>query len=186
MDASDDDWTVPPTTLVQPRSVGRGLPVPPVLPFVAILCILGGIMLGFRLAPTPAPSPAAARPSAVATSTPTPAPEPTSAGPMWSFLSIIGPVEILDPPEGGLTLDQLLVEVAQPGLRIAPSSNFSARVARYNQVSSVSGSSDQWVWVLVVNGSSELTVTLQDCGIGSSRQRSPQRRSASSATRPTS
>ncbi len=166
MDERDGDWMVQPATRVRPKSIGRGLPVPPVIPLVAILSVLFGLTMGYRLAPGAAPSPTPRHTPPVITPAPTTAPL-ASGDANWSFLSIIGPIEILDPPEGGMKLDQLLTQLAGPGLRIPASSVLSARVARYNQVSSINTTSDQWVWVLVISGTSEATVPVIDCGVGS-------------------
>ena len=37
MDDRDDDWGLPDRAPIKPRSLGRGLPVPPVLPIVAAI-----------------------------------------------------------------------------------------------------------------------------------------------------
>ena len=48
----------PEVVRVRPKPEGHGLPLPPLLPIVAMVFLFGGIAIGYRLGPTnPAPTP---------------------------------------------------------------------------------------------------------------------------------
>ncbi len=129
---------------LKPRSVSRGLPVPPVIPLVAILCIVFGLSVGYGLPrPTPMPSitppetPVAATPSLTSAVTPALAavPSEVAIGPEAS-----GAAEL--PPSGGYTLAQALQ--ALKATTDFPTDVISARVGRFPPVST------GWVWLIVV------------------------------------
>jgi hypothetical protein len=175
MDAHDEEWELPDTVPVKPKPVGRGLPVPPVIPLVAILGIFIGLGLGYRIAPNQerSPAPSSARTAALA-ERPTAGPteisiayEFASPGPISpgeSFVSIVGPIDVVNPPAQGLTIEKLLAVLAQPGMWIPSSDVISARVAHYNQVSSTGTTSAQWVWVVVIRTSAGSVVNGDECG----------------------
>jgi hypothetical protein len=141
---SQDDPDFPETTPLAPRPRGKGLPVPPVIPLVAVVSILAGIALGYGLAPkavalaSPTPASQTAQPATppIATQAATIAPAPTSSAQGEATDSR----EI--PPPGGLSLAQAL-----EAFRVSfgpPAEVISARVAHYPPVSS------GWVWLIVV------------------------------------
>lgn len=161
MDAREEDWDLPPTVPINPRSLGRGLPVPPVLPLVALLGIFLGLAMGYRIAANPEPSAAPTTTPAAAPTTLTPA--PPSIAPDQAYVPIVGPISVANPPADGLTMDELLGVLAGPWMRIPSSDVLSARVARYNQVSNTRTQSTQWVWVIVIKDDVAAAVNGHDC-----------------------
>jgi hypothetical protein len=170
MDAHNEEWELPDTVPVKPKPAGRGLPVPPVIPLVAILGIFIGLGIGYRIAPSRATSPTpssagTAAPGEGATAGPTvftnSDPEPISPG--RSFISIVGPIDVVNPPAEGLNIEKLLAVLAKPGMWIPSSDVISARVARYNQVSSTGTTSAQWVWVVVIRTSGGSAANGDEC-----------------------
>lgn len=150
MEDRDDDWELPDTAPIRPKSLGRGLPVPPVLPVVASLCIMFGLAMGYRIAPapTPTPAPSDAAPSLIAVATPTESLQPSAEPTPLRRVPGMGFVDA-SPPVGGVGLDELLKDLAGRNWSIATESVVSARVAHYNEVSSVQANSRRWVWVVV-------------------------------------
>lgn len=168
MDERPRSRDLPATTRVTPAMRGRALPLPPLVPLLGVLCILGGFVLGVALAPKgdplPPSSPAAiivASPSFLDapsdTLAPTAAPEPTAtalAGPVAASPS----VEI--PPADGLSLAQALGAMRAAGMGASLSAVVSARVVRLAELShapSSSASGDGWVWLIVVGGTFPLS-----------------------------
>ena len=164
--AANDDWEVFDRAPVKPNSVGRGLPVPPLLPTVAILGIALGLIVGSRLAPPPPPT-NTPTPYSISTSEPTiELTVPPSAAAGTATPAVAGPIADLDPPADGLTLQGLLAVLAGPGWWLKPSDVTSAGVARYNQVSTLRDAPDTWVWVVVVKQEPGATLAAQ-CAAGS-------------------
>jgi hypothetical protein len=141
---TQDDPDFPETTPLTPRPQGKGLPVPPVMPLVAVLSILAGLALGYGLAPraatlaSPTPRANSAKPAGppIATPAATIPAEPKASPPGGPT----GSPEI--PPPGGLSLAQAL-----EAFRVSfgpPAEIISARVARYPPVTT------GWVWLIVV------------------------------------
>lgn len=161
MDAREEDWDLPLTVPVNPKSVGKGLPVPPVIPLVAIIGIFMGLAMGYRIAANPEPS---AAPTRALTAAPTlPPPAAAFTAPDQPYVPIVGPISVANPPPDGLTIDQLLGKLAEPWMRIPSSDVLSARVAHYNQVSNTRTQSEQWVWVIVLRNDGGATVNGQGC-----------------------
>ena len=161
MDAREEDWDLPPTVPINPKSVGRGLPVPPVLPLVAIIGIFMGLAMGYRIAANPEPS---AAPTPALTAAPTlPASAAPSTAPDQAYVPIVGPISVANPPADGLTIDQLLGKLAGPWMRVPSSDVLSARVAHYNQVSNTRTQSAQWVWVIVLKNDGGAAMNGQGC-----------------------
>ena len=137
MDDRRQDLELPETTRLRPASLGRGLPVPPVIPMVAVLGLVFGLALGVGLARQPEPSPAPL-PSlaAVADSTPSPSAMPSTA-------ATNGVGRAVDaPPGAGYSLAKVLRDLQRPGA--ADLEIISARVGHYPAVST------EWVWLVVV------------------------------------
>jgi hypothetical protein len=149
MDAEEEDWELPETVRVQPKSLGRGLPVPPVIPLVAIIGVFIGLAMGYRFAANPVPSPLPISTLAAAPTTPIASAQPSVSSDQ-AYVPIIGPISVANPPADGLTMDQLLAVMAGPWMRIPSSEVLSARVAHYDQVSNTHTQSTQWVWVIVL------------------------------------
>jgi hypothetical protein len=148
MDRRPADEGLPQTTPLEPKLLGRGLPVPPVA-VVAIVSLFIGLALGYGVAPKPSPalttsggtaSPVRPLPSAVASVTPTRQPIPSPYEP---------------PPAGGLTVTEALEALAaEDGFRVPLSAVISARIARYGEVDPAHGfPKDAWVWAIVIRGS---------------------------------
>jgi hypothetical protein len=162
-----EDADLPSTAALTPVQRGRGLALPPVVPIVALLCLLAGLGFGLALArgPNPAHVPAAslapASPAATSPAPPSPAPAVGSTGQPVAFGSTPspsippGPAATSQdlPPSDGLTLQQALQALATSGLDVSPGVVVSARVARDRDVSSgYANPTDQWVWVLSAKG----------------------------------
>jgi hypothetical protein len=143
MDAREEDWGPPERVPLKPRPGGRGLPVPPILPLVAVVSILMGLSLGYRISPGPVPGPTATQTVHVISTAPATSPEPT-------LVAVVEPTGLLDPPTGGLTLEQLLAVLAGPGMGIAASDVIAARVDRYDLVTATATRTQQWVWVVTM------------------------------------
>ena len=142
-----DELNLPPTMPLTPRSQGKGLPVPPVLPLMVVLSILAGLAMGYGLAPKPGPSEPPVHPSETS-------PIALSSATLRADATIVPIVLPADtpevPPPDGLSLAQAL-----DALNVSfgpPVGVLSARVGHYTPVS------DGWVWLIVVRYS---TV---DCG----------------------
>jgi len=142
---------LPPTNPVRPTQLGRGLPVPPVLPVVAVVGLFLGLALGYGIAPRPGQqppsSPTVAGVSLVESASPsaslaTPEPAPSA-------------YEL--PPAGGLTLSEALAALDRNGMSVSESAVVYARVERYGEATSnpFAGSPDEWVWAIAIRGSFE-------------------------------
>src|SRR5450755_3834325 len=84
----------PRTVPLRPSTQGRSVPIPPLIPSVAIAGLVLGLVLGFGLAPKAGPAPADGSLASV------PAAIPGSQAPA------VSPLEL--PPAGGLTLSEAL------------------------------------------------------------------------------
>jgi hypothetical protein len=134
-----DELSLSPRTPPTPGSRGRGLPVPPVIPLVAILSILVGLSVGYGFAPksdlAKSPNPPSPSPRLVAFES-----AKASAGPALVSSEPSGNAEI--PPPGGLNLAQALEAL---GVSFGPPAYvISARAGHYPAVS------QGWVWIMVV------------------------------------
>jgi hypothetical protein len=149
MDVREEDVNLPETVRLKPRPGGRGLPVPPILPLVAVVSILLGLSLGYRISPGPAPTSFATptfREIATAAATAT-APAIATAP---ALVAVAEPTGKLNPPTGGLTLQQLLQILAGPSMGIAAADVIAARVDRYDLVTATATRTQQWVWVVTM------------------------------------
>jgi hypothetical protein len=117
--------------------------VPPILPLVAVVSILLGLSLGYRISPGPAPTSTATPSAARMATAPATAPEPT-------LVAVVAPTSQPNPPTGGLTLEQLLAVLAGPGMGIAAPDVIAARVDRFDLVTSTATRTRQWVWVVTM------------------------------------
>jgi hypothetical protein len=148
----------PPTTRLEPRMVGRGLPVPPAVVLVAAISVFVGFALGFGIAPksnlAPISSPTTATATASPVRTPLPSALPTPTASAYEL-----------PPAGGLTLAEALSALTESGMGFSPSMVISARVARYREVAAqpFSHPQDQWVWAIVIRGTLVLPLTCDGC-----------------------
>jgi hypothetical protein len=143
-----DDSGLPSMVRLKPRPLGRGLPVPPVLPIVVIVSILVGLAMGYGLASRPEPTTPQATPSTPASATAsTSAPQIAYPSLAESVDPTVAPVQravstLEIPPSGGLSLSQALDALgASFGFR---SDVISARISRYPPVSK------GWVWLIVI------------------------------------
>ena len=128
------------TTLLRPRTRGRSVPIPPLIPTVVIVSLVLGLVVGFGLASKPGPAPVPTVP-AFAASTPASSSSPANGS--------ATPFEL--PPPAGLTLAQALatLKLAAVGTD-SPSDVISARIGRYGDVASGALPADRWVWAFVV------------------------------------
>jgi hypothetical protein len=129
-DGLERDGIVPEMGRVQPRMTGRSLPVPPLIPSVALIGLLFGLVLGFSMG-SAVQSLTAPRPTDTAMAMATPAPLPTAS-----------------PPSGGVPLQSALVSLHTAGWDIG-SQTVSARVLPGAQVRPDGPASQMpdWVWV---------------------------------------
>lgn len=150
MDDRPADRELPHRIALEPEAVGRGLPLPPLLPLVAIAGIFLGLALGYNLAEKPGPanvrSPAPASPPATSW------PSPTQPG-MNLFPTMVNPTASAaeSPPTGGLSLAEALVALQNSGMA-HPSAVISARVTQLGQVEAYASVPVEWVWAFVVSG----------------------------------
>lgn len=151
-----DDLDLPETSPVAPVQLGRGLPIPPILPVVALLCLVAGLALGLGLGSKPtsvAVSSPPSGPTIPAITDPLPASYDPSQVPIV-ILPEIAPTEL--PPGNGLSLSAALTALAKNGpkdamVTVAASNVVSARVVRDRQVSSsYANPTDEWVWEFIV------------------------------------
>jgi hypothetical protein len=151
MDGRLADQTLPPTTPLKPKLLGRGLPVPPVVVLVATVGVFIGLALGYGIAPKPSPPPASSPTTASASPVGSPLP---SALPVPSITPTSEPTASAYelPPAGGLTLTEAFAALSKSGLGFSPSAVISARVERFGEVTSeaASGNPDPWVWVWAI------------------------------------
>ena len=146
-----EELRLPPTMPLTPRSRGRGLPVPPVLPLIAVLSILAGLAMGYGLAQKPGPSAPPIHPpetSPIADSSATPSADS-------AIVPTVRPAATPEiPPPGGLSLAQAL-----DALNVSfgsPVAVISARVGHYPPVSA------GWVWLIVLPYSSVVCLARAD------------------------
>jgi len=136
---------------LKPAMVGRGLPVPPAVVTVGLICLIAGFAIGFGLphqAVPPGPTP-----SSTATPAPTPAAtdvpaSPSEPGPLTS--PEISPIDT--PPPQGMSLTQVLDELERGALGLR-TDVVDARIVRLGEISASADSPDQWVWALTLRGS---------------------------------
>jgi len=126
------------TTRLRPRTLGRSVPIPPLIPTVVIVSLALGLVIGFGLG---------SKPPSVLTVPAAPSPQPTSGS-----AAIATPFAL--PPAGGLTLAQALAALKGAAVGTdSPSDLISARIARFGDVASGALPADHWVWAFVVRGS---------------------------------
>ena len=134
------------TTLLRPRTQGRSVPIPPLIPTVVIVSLVLGLVVGFGLASKPGPAPV---PSVPAFAASPPASSSSPANGSVASAPAATPIEL--PPPGGLTLAQALatLKLAAVGTD-SPSDVISARIGRYGDVANGALPADRWVWAFVV------------------------------------
>jgi hypothetical protein len=137
---------------LKPAMAGRGLPVPPAILTVAMVCLLAGLAIGFGLPhgptpPVPTSPPISPVPSRAATDSPTVI--PSAPGP--SIAPNTSPGDA--PPPQGVPLTQVLDELERGSL--GPRTDIiAARVVRLSEIPiPVAIPPDRWVWALTVRGS---------------------------------
>jgi hypothetical protein len=138
--------------------------VPPLIPLVAVVSLLVGLGIGFRLAPDRDSS---ATPSQTYVTAP-----PNGDGFQGWYTAPPGEVATIPPlvddsgfpPNDGLSLEEALAALTDVGFSGPPALVISARVARYGEVGwDSSHPANDWVWVFVVR--SDFTpVTDAGCG----------------------
>jgi hypothetical protein len=162
------DPGLPVVARVRVESHGRGLPVPPVIPTIAVFCLLVGISLGYGFAPkygpAPVPSPV---PTEIADSRISSQASPTSYTLPPAIVFPTSSAVAQDhglPPGDGLTLTQVLAQLSVVRPDRPASSVISARVVRLTDVWQLNDAlGDPWVWALVFP-STMWTVTSGDGG----------------------
>ncbi len=155
------DGELPPRVRLSPRPIGRGLPVPPLIPLVGLVCLLAGLAAGYGLAPEQGSSAAPTATPAVMSPILSEAPWTL---PPWDLPQTLSPSELpmatIPPtaptetlPTGGLSMEQALAALADSGFGASSAVVLSARLVRYGDIQdTVVGSPDDWVWVFVVYG----------------------------------
>ncbi len=161
MNDRQDDLDLPARTRLRPTAVGRGLPVPPLMPLLAIVCLLVGLAAGYRIAPNHE----ASSPSRTS-SAPETAVAPRDFYQVWPG---IGPMTFVptlpteSPPATGLSMMEALGALEGLGWGMPPSTVVSARVDRFGNVGwDTSFTPDEWVWVFVVTGDNDSSMV---CGV---------------------
>jgi hypothetical protein len=157
VDDRRDDLGLPMRVRLRPTAVGRGLPVPPLIPLVAIACLLVGLAAGYGIAPNHAVStPSPASPTPEVTVAPTDVYLFYPADGIMTFPAAL-PTE--SAPATGLSLKRALSALEGLGWGLPPSTVVSARVDRFGNVGwDSSYPPEQWVWVFVVTGGTDDTV----------------------------
>ena len=140
----------PEVVRVSPKPEGRGLPLPPLLPIVAIVFLFGGIAIGYRLgAANPAPTPIQTASAPADSSTLVAEASPTS-----TTLTYFGPGPTSNelPPAGGITLASAVDSIKQAGLGASPLQVISAHVARLGQIDPTNTRypPEAWMWSISV------------------------------------
>jgi hypothetical protein len=161
MNNRPDDPELPTRIPLRPTAVGRGLPVPPLIPLLAVVCLLVGLAAGYRIAPNheaSSPSPTTSEPEITVA--------PSDFYQVWPADGIVMtfpptlPTEF--PPATGLSMKQALGALEGLGWGLPPSTIVSARVDRFGNVGwDTSVPPDEWVWVFVVAGDNDGSIV---CG----------------------
>lgn len=142
----------PPRTVpLRPRTQGRSVPIPPLIPSVAIAGLVLGLVLGFGLAPKAGPAPADGSLASVSAFIP------------GSQAPGLTPLEL---PPAGLTLSEALADLKLADVGTdSPTALLSARIARYGDAASGALPADRWVWAFIVrrtlepaSGATELAI----------------------------
>jgi len=138
---------------------GRGLPVPPLVPIVAVVALLAGVSIGYGLAPKVEPAAATIAPNPTGTPTQTPVSVPSGYITDWSMPgdsthvyvyqidgdgTVLLPSETL-PPKGV----SLAVAAANKTAPVDLASVVAAKVEPYYMVNPTA-SSNIWVWAIEV------------------------------------
>jgi hypothetical protein len=151
MDDGRDELGLPTLVPLRPSAVGRGLPVPPLIPLVGVVCLLVGLGLGYRIAPdhgasAPPPTP----------STPEISGPPIQPYVMWpadGILAVPPTMPTASPPATGLSMKQALGALENLGLGSPPAIIVSSSVDQYRNVGvNPAYAQDDWVWVFRVRG----------------------------------
>jgi len=140
----------PEVVRVRPKPEGHGLPLPPLLPIVAMVFLFGGIAIGYRLGPTnPAPTPSRMASAPADLSTLVAEASPTSTP---SIYVGPGPTSNELPPAGGIGLASAVDSIRQAGLGASPLQVISAHVARLGQIDPTNTHypPQAWMWSIAV------------------------------------
>ena len=154
----------PEVVRVSPKPEGHGLPLPPLLPIVAIVFLFGGIAIGYRLGATnPAPTPSQTASAPTDTSALVAETSPTST------LSVYlgpGPTSNELPPPGGIGLASAVDSIKRAGLGASPLQVISAHVARLGQIDPTNTRypPEAWMWSIAVRSG---RTTCPGCAPGS-------------------
>ena len=146
MDGRHEDAEVTPTAPLRPRTEGRSVPIPPLIPTVAVIGLVLGLVVGFGLASKPGSSPVSTT-EAIAPSS------ATSSLPTTIDVPVATPFEV--PPTDGLTLAQASAKLKDALGSGAPAVVISAQIARFGDVANGALPADRWVWAFVVRGLSD-------------------------------
>jgi hypothetical protein len=138
---------------LKPDAKGRGLPVPPLIPLVAVISLLAGLSIGSQVSVDQRPT--ATSPAPMGTPSPDAIRYPVWDSPTPSEVAItvppIGAAET--PPADGLSLEKALAALTESGFRGSSSVVLSAAVTQLG-ATGLDGSTGvgQWVWIFVVSG----------------------------------
>ena len=145
-----EDQDRAPISPLQPRMIGRSMPLPPVALLVAILGILAGFVLGYGLAPKRAPAPTRATVLAPPRES-APFRSVSAGSPRIQTGESDGSSTRVDLPSGsGLSIAQAIAALEKTGLDPLGSAVLSARLARFGEIETPPRPSDRWVWVFVL------------------------------------
>jgi hypothetical protein len=132
-DGVERDGIAPDMGRVQPRMKGRTLPVPPLIPSIAAIGLLFGLVVGFGMGSTVQRLTAWPTDGPVVTEAPTPTPSPT-----------LEP----SPPTGGASIEKMLASLKGAGYDPLPGA-VSARIVPGADVQTGQGPTlPEWVWVV--------------------------------------
>ena len=148
---------------LKPRMQSHSLPVPPLIPIVAVVALILGIGLGYGMAPKAGPTVSAAPLDPAAT--------PTATAPIALYVPATVPadwlviplptLQLATPdalPSGGLTLAQA-ISAAKAGWTFSDSDVISARIVQRTDVVTEASSPGQWVWEVVIRGPGPMVCT---------------------------
>jgi hypothetical protein len=125
------------------------------MPLLAVVCLLVGLAVGYRIAPrdglpavSPAPFPTPSAPEVT--------PSPVDGVVIWPADGILTypptlPTE--SPPADGLSLQAAIKELQNQGWGLPPATIVSARLDRFGNVGlNIASPPDEWVWVFAIAG----------------------------------
>ena len=161
MDDGRDELGLPTRVPLRPTAVGRGLPLPPLIPLVGVVCLLVGLALGYRIAPdheASAPSPTRSAPEISV-----PPGQPYVMWPADGAITMPQTMPTDTPPATGMSMKEALSALESLGWGSPPAIIVSSSVDQYGDVgANPAYAQDDWVWVFRVRGDPRFVCTSID------------------------